>query len=64
MSAKDIFSNEDIPMSSSEFALAIKGLLDKGLVEEVIVDGEINYRLTSIGCQIGPHMTSVVKEQN
>ena len=61
---EEIFSNEEIGMRSDEFSLAINGLISKGLVEEVVIDGVINYRLTNIGVQIGSHLDSNIKEQN
>jgi len=59
------FSIEDCDfMSKNEFEKAIQGLLSKGIMEEVMVDGQIKYRLTKVGEQIGPHLTSDITEQN
>ena len=59
-----IFSSKDSDMNKQEFMLAIEGLIDKGLVEEVIIDGERHYRLTEIGLMIGKHLDSNIKDQN
>ena len=61
---KDLFSMEDVGMSKSEFDLAIKGLIEKGLVEEVIVGDEVNYRLTDICIKLESHLDSDIKDQN
>lgn len=45
-------------MSEDEFNEAIQGLIEKGLVEEVMVDGEVQYRLTMVGQAVGAHMES------
>jgi hypothetical protein len=61
---KDTFSIEDIEMNKTEFDLAIKGLIEKGLVEEVIVGDEVNYRLTDICIKLESHFDSDIYEQN
>ena len=61
---KDTFSIEDIGMSKTEFDLAIKGLIEKGLVEEVIVGDEVNYRLTDVCIKLESHLDSDISEQN
>lgn len=61
----DPFNNEDCDfMSAGSFHEAILGLIEKGIIEEVILDGEVKYRLTKVGEQIGPHLTSDITEQN
>lgn len=59
------FNNEDCDfMSAESFHKAIRGLIEKGILEEVILDGEVKYQLTKVGEQIGPHLTSDLAEQN
>lgn len=61
----DPFDNEDCEfMSANSFHEAVIGLIEKGLVEEVVVDGEVKYQLTKLGEQIGPHLNSDLPEQN
>ena len=57
------YSNES-GMSESDFDEAIKGLIEKGLVEEVMVDGEVHYRLTLEGQAVGQHMESNPADRN
>lgn len=37
---------------------ALKSLINKGVVEEIIVNGEPTYKLTPVGMQVIKHMTS------
>jgi hypothetical protein len=55
---------EDSDMTIEEFDSAMKGLVAKGLMEEVIVNGEPKYRLTPMGRSVGQHMNSTTKDQN
>lgn len=55
---------EDSDMTVEEFTNAMKGLVAKGLMEEVIINGEPKYRLTPMGRSVGQHMQSSPKEQN
>lgn len=58
------FCKEDSDLSSSDFDKAISGLLDKGLVEKLIIDGVEHFILTDIGAAIGQHMDSDPSKQN
>lgn len=61
----DPFTSADISgMSQEDFAQAIQGLVTKDVMEEVIIDGTIKYRLTDFGRSIGPHMNSNIEERN
>lgn len=51
-------------MSEKDFDEAIQGLIEKGLVEEVMVDGEVQYRLTLVGQAVGHHMESDPTNRN
>lgn len=64
MSPNKPFNSDDWDDSLEEFDEGIKGLIDKGIVEEIIIDGEINYQLTNVGLQLGPHLNSSLAEQN
>lgn len=64
MKSKDTFSSKDINMNKAEFDKAIKSLIEKGLVEEVIVGDEVNYRLTDICIKLESHLNSDISEQN
>jgi len=48
----------------ADITSALTALVNKGLVEEVIVDGEIQYRLTSIGEKVADHLGSDSKDRN
>ena len=52
------FKKEDCGMNDTEFDLAINGLIEKGLVLEEIVDGQIFYYLTDIGFLVSTHIDS------
>jgi hypothetical protein len=58
------FSRDDVNMSDAEFNLAMSGLLEKGLVEELIIDGILHYQITELGLQVGSHMYSDHHTQN
>ena len=64
MKSRDTFSMKDIDMNKAEFDKAIKSLIEKGLVEEVIVGDEVNYRLTDVCIKLESHLTSDISEQN
>ena len=51
-------------MSEAAFDEAIQGLIEKGIVEEVVIDGEVHYQLTPLGLAIGPHLESDPSTQN
>lgn len=55
---------EDSDMTVEEFDKAMKGLVEKGLMEEVMINGQPFYRLTPTGREVGKHMHSTIKEQN
>lgn len=61
---KTEFNYEDLNLSKKDFELAVKGLIDKGLLEEVLIEGQIKYRLTKIGMIVGGHLDSDPKFQN
>lgn len=52
------FCQADSDLSNEEFNLAISGLIEKGLVEEIIIDGIQYYMLTDMGAAIGSHIDS------
>jgi hypothetical protein len=56
--------SETSGMSKAEFDEAIQGLLEKGLVHEVVVDGEIEYQLTDMGTSVGHHLESDPNKRN
>ena len=43
---------------------ALNSLIDDGLVEEVIINGEVKYQLTSIGRSVGMHLQSDISTHN
>jgi hypothetical protein len=61
-----IYDNDliDGELTQVEFDEAIDGLLEKGVIETFILNGEVDYRLTAFGKQIAPHMDSNKKNQN
>ena len=52
------FTKEERPLSISDkdFDDASERLIAKGLMEKVMVDGKVNYRLTTLGLQVGKQM--------
>lgn len=58
------FCKEDSELSSVEFDVAISGLLSKGLVEKLMINGVEHYILTDIGVAIGQHLDSDPSKQN
>lgn len=61
---KKSFKKNEIPVSSNVFDQAIQSLLDKGLVETIDVNGDIHYRLTTLGLQIQNHLNSDPSQRN
>lgn len=61
---KKTFKKNEIPVSSKLFDEAMQSLLDKGLIETIDVDGDIRYRLTTLGLQIQTHMNSDPSQRN
>lgn len=61
----ELFTSSDITtMSQADFDEAIKGLIAKGIMEEVVVDGEVKYRMSKLVRGIAPHLNSNAKDQN
>ena len=58
------FSKHDSDLPDDEFDRAIAGLLQKGLIEQLTIDGVVHYMLTDIGMVIGSHIDSDPSEQN
>ena len=58
------FSKDDVEMSDEEFEIAMRGLIDKGLAEKIIVDNEIHYIITDLGLAVGSHLDSDPATQN
>lgn len=54
----------DLRMKDDEFDTAIKGLLEKGLMEEQVIDNEPHYRITDLGKSVHKHSASDPKNQN
>lgn len=55
---KDPFNNENLNMPDEDFELAMKLMLEKGLVTSFVKDGEVYYKLTDTGFAIGNHLVS------
>lgn len=51
-------------MSTEHFSLAIQGLIARGLMEKVTIDGQVKYRLTELGKIVGSHIHADVKGQS
>jgi len=71
MKAGESFVYEDIAdyktlegMSEEDFKKTMLELVSKGLAEEIIVDGVMQYALTSLGIVVGEHMDSDPSVQN
>lgn len=63
--AKEIeFIDLEESMSKEHFSLAIQGLVARGLMEKVVVDGRVGYRLTELGKSVGTHIHSEEKDRN
>lgn len=58
------FSKDDVEMSDEEFEIAMRGLIDKGLAEKIIVDNETHYIITDLGLAVGSHLDSDPATQN
>jgi hypothetical protein len=52
---KDVRESE---MSESEFEKAMIGLIQKGLAEKIIINGEDHYMITDMGLEVGSHLDS------
>lgn len=57
-------TKKDMKMTEAEFDLAVNSLLSKGLIEELVIDGEKNYRITELGRTVYPHLASLPAERN
>ena len=51
-------------VSDVEFNLAMCSLVERGLMEELLIDGVIHYQITSLGLQVGHHMDSDHRTRN
>jgi len=51
-------------ISDEEFNLAIKSLIDKGLIYLSIIDNKETYCVTSIGREVYSHLDSSFEDQN
>lgn len=60
----DADCKKELNLTDDEFNQGIKSLIEKGLVEEVIVNDEVLYKLTSNGKIVGKHMMSDPKTKN
>lgn len=58
------FSKYDSDLPEEEFDTAIAGLLQKGLIEQLTIDGVVHYILTDIGMAVGSHIDSDPSIQN
>lgn len=58
------FKKSDLKFSNKDFDKAIQALVDKGLVEQISVDGETHYKLTNLGLQIRTHVNSDPDQRN
>ena len=62
---KNLFSFDDnLGLTQQEYDEAIDGLLEKGIIESKIVDGELCYALTSSGLAVRKHSFSDPKTRN
>lgn len=64
MKRGEFFTRNAIKMSDQAFEEAMKGLLEKGLVEEKIIDGVKHYRVTSVGEVVYDHAKGDPSERN
>ena len=48
--------SEDGGISEQDFKDAIQGLIEKGLVQEIVEDGQIKYKLTPTGRAVAHHL--------
>jgi predicted transcriptional regulator len=60
---KDILSNLSVK-DEVELNAALKGLIEKGLLTEEIIDGEPCYELTSLGKSVVVHSFSAESDRN
>jgi DNA-binding HxlR family transcriptional regulator len=51
-------------MSQKDFDEAIDGLIEKGMVQKVVIDGEVQYKLTALGQAVGGHLDSNHSDKN
>jgi hypothetical protein len=58
------FSKYDSDLPSEEFDLAVAGLLQKGLIKQLVIDGVVHYILTDMGAAVGQHIDSDPSTQN
>lgn len=62
--ARAPFCFEDLSLSWSDFNLAMKEMMQHGLVSSFEEEGVIYYQLTDIGLAVGKHLTSDHKMAN
>jgi hypothetical protein len=59
------FNEKDIPgVTPAEFQMAVAGLIEKGLMEEILVEGVRLYRPTPLLRKIKTHINSDPKTQS
>lgn len=56
--------DDNFDLSKSDFDKAVKGLIEHGLLESVVVDGEIFYKLNNLGLQVVSHLYTDNKFKN
>ena len=54
----------DSGVSEQDFKTALQGLIEKGLVQEIVEDGQIKYKLTPMGRAVGKHLDSNHSDKN
>lgn len=68
MKHKKYFTKEraraSLRMDDQEFDKAMQSLLEKGLMEEKDFDGIKHYRITQLGKEVYPHVSSEPSERN
>ena len=59
------FNQKDLDLSTEEFTVALKGLMDAKIIRQVEVSGQTMYQLTAVGRAIAKHRYNTnPKEQN
>jgi hypothetical protein len=58
------FTRESTGMTDAEFKKASESLMEKGLLEKVLINGKALYRATGRGAVVWTHMHSEVGTRN
>lgn len=60
----DKFLKNDNSISKKDFDESIKSLIDKGLVEQINLNNQVQYKLTDLGDKVSRHINSNPKIRN